>query len=71
MALDMKCDKCNGSLDNGAEVYCDRCYTDVVRERDDLKSEVDSLKDELADEKQEYRKLEEQLADEEAKNAEA
>jgi predicted nucleic acid-binding Zn-ribbon protein len=63
MSLEMKCDKCNDSPDNGVEVYCDGCYAELVQERDDLKAEVESLKDELASEKKEYRALENELSD--------
>jgi len=48
MGIRIECDNCNMDLDNGADVYCDKCITVLEDEITGLKKEIDDLNAEIA-----------------------
>ncbi len=50
MSLDLRyvqCDQCNRGFSEGDEIYCYKCYNDLLEKVEDLEKEIGELKTQI------------------------
>ena len=48
MGIKIKCNVCNCDLDNGSDIFCDRCFVELEDKVSDLEKEVNDLNSDVA-----------------------
>ena len=48
MGIKIECNVCNCDLDNGSDIFCDRCFVELEDKISDLEKEVNDLNSDVA-----------------------